>query len=540
MQSPTADIASTETKSKTLNPYLAICILTIATFMEVLDTTIVNVSLPRMASDLSSTPVETSWVIGSYLIANAMILPISGWLAIYLGRKNYYQICVVVFTVSSFCCGISTNLGMLIFFRIIQGLSGSGLATSEQSMIADLFPPEKLGRAFSIYAFGIVIAPILGPALGGWITDTYSWHWVFFINVPIGILSYILVRGFITESERSIRARSELLKKARQIDWVGIILVVVGFGAFELVLEEGNKVGWFQSDFIILVSFIAFFAILIGLTWGYYQDHPAVDISLFGNRNFLISCVLLFTVRFVIFGTTFMVPYFAQVLLGYNATNAGLLLLPGAIILLVMMPIVGYLTDKFDARKIILLGLIISVFAIWNLTSINLQIDFNDLATFRAYQIFGLSFLSATMMAVGFYYVPAGKNDNASSIITLCSNVGASLGVALSTMLITRNTQFYINNFGYYTSNFNPNYTEKLNHLTQTLQNQGLTIAQASAQAKSLIWETVVKQASMIAILDVFRFFMVMTILIIPVVFFLKAKKKSVKLRVESEKSVVD
>lgn len=522
----TSSSSPADIPQKSINPYLSIVILTIATFMEVMDATVVNLSLPRIASDLSSTPIEASWIIGSYLIANAMILPISGWLAIYFGRKKYYQICVVVFTVSSFLCGISTNLGMLIFFRIIQGLSGSGLATSEQAMIADLFPPEKLGRAFSIYAFGLVMAPIIGPTLGGWITDNYSWHWIFFINVPIGILSYVLVRVFIFESDRSIQSRTELLKQGKKIDWIGIILIVIGFGAFELVLEEGNKEGWFESNFIILMAAIAIIAILVGLTWAYYQDNPAVDISMFENRNFALSCVLVFTVRFVIFGSTFLVPYFAQVLLGYSATNAGLLLLPGAIILMIMMPLVGFLTDKFDARKVIFFGLFIFAFALWNLSSINLQIGFNDLALFRVFQIFGLSFLSATMMAVGFYYVPANKNDSASAMITLCSNLGASLGVAISTMLITRNTQIYLNNFGSHTSNFNVNYTEALKELTQTLQHQGLTLFQATAKAQSMMWETVFQQASMNAILDVFRFFMVMIILVMPIVFFLKSKQK--------------
>ena len=491
-----------------------------------MDATVVNISLSHIAADLSSTPIETSWIIGSYLIANAMILPISGWLAIYFGRKNYYQICVVAFTLSSLLCGLADSLETLIFFRVIQGLSGSGLATSEQAMIADLFPAEKLGRAFSIYAFGVVAASIVGPTFGGWITDTLSWHWIFFINVPIGILSYVLVRIFIQESERSIQTRKELLKKDRKIDWTGISLIVIGFGAMQLVLEEGNKENWFESNFIIVVSIIAFVALLIGLTWAYYQDEPAFDITMFGNRNFTISCVLVFTVRFVIFGSTFLVPYFAQVLLGYTATNAGLLLTSGAVLLTIMMPIVGILTDKFDARKVIFIGLVIFAGALWSLSMINLQVSFNDIAFLRVYQIFGLSFLSATMMAVGFYYVPPEKNDSASAMITLCSNVGASLGVAISTMLITRNTEFYLKSFNQHASELNPNYVNSLKTLISTLKSHGLTAYEATAKAKDMLSDTIFQQASMNAILDVFRLFMILVILIIPVVFFLKPKNK--------------
>lgn len=511
---------------RAVNPYFSIFILIIATFMEVLDMNIVNVSIPKIASDLNSSPAETSWIIGAYLVANAMILPISGWLAIQLGRKTYYQTCLLIFTASSFLCGISTNLEILVFFRIIQGLSGSGLATSSQAIIADIFPPEKLGRAFSIYAFGVVMAPVMGPTLGGWITDTFSWKWIFFINVPIGLLAYVLVKTFITESERSKNSRLERLKVGRKIDWVGIILVVVGFGALQIVLEEGNKESWFESNFIVFVSAIAFITILVGLTWEYYQEHPAVDISLFANRNFAISCILLFTNRFVMLGSTFLVPYFAQSLLDYSATNAGLLLLPGALTLLIMMPIVGYLTDKIDVRKILLFGLVVFGLALWNLTSLSLQVSFYDLAFFRTYQIFGLSFLSATMMTVGFYYVPPEKNDNASAMISLCANTGASLGIAVSTMLIYRNTQIYINHFGYHTSNYNQNYTETIKDLAQTLQNHGLTAFQANAKAQGMVWETVNQQASLLAILDVFWIYIVLIILTIPVVFFLKPKKK--------------
>ncbi len=527
MATNSAQIPLLNSPARLINPYLSIVILTIATFMEMVDTTVVNVALPRIASDLSSTPMEASWIIGSYLIANAMILPISGWLAIYFGRKNYFQICVILFTLSSFFCGISSSIEMLIFFRIVQGLSGSGLATSEQAMIADLFPPEKLGRAFSIYAFGMVFGVIIGPTLGGWITDNFSWHWIFFINIPIGILSYFLVKFFVFESERSQMSRFELLKTGRTIDWIGIILVVVGFGAFQLVMEEGNKEGWLQSNFILLMIGIAFAAILVGLTWEYYQDNPAVDISMLANRNFALSATLVFIVRFVTFGTTFLIPFLAQTLLGYSATNAGLLLVYGSLVLLVMMPIVGYLTDMFDARVVIVFGLIITCFSFFNLTSISLDVGFNDLALSRVFQIFGLSFLSSTMMAVGFYYVPPNKNDSASALINLASNVGASLGVALSTTLIYRYTQFYVTQLSTHTTNFNPNYTEVLQNLTQSLQNQGLTTFQATAKAQGVMWDTILQQATMNAVLDVFRLFMFLILLAVPIVFLLKAKKKN-------------
>lgn len=495
--------------------------------MEVVDMTIVNVALPRIASDLSSTPAEASWLIGSYLIANAMVLPISGWLAIYFGRKNYFQICLVIFTASSFFCGISTNLEMLIFFRVIQGLSGSGLATSEQAMITDMFPPEKLGRAFSIYAFGMVFATIIGPSLGGWITDTFSWHWIFFINIPIGVLSYILVRIFIFESERSQNARLEALQKGKRIDWIGIILVVIGFGAFQLVMEEGNKEGWLESNFIVLTTGIALAAIIVGITWEYYQESPAMDISMFSNRNFTLSAILVFIIRFVIFGTTFLIPYLAQTLLDYNATNAGLLLIPGAITLLIMMPVAGYLADRFDARKVIFVGLIISFAAMWNLTTISLDVGFNDLATYRVIQIFGLSFLSSTMMAVGYYYVPPAKNDSASALINLASNLGASLGVAMATTLLSRNAQFYVNHSGYHTTDYNPNYTAEIERLTQVFVDQGLTVVQATAKAQAVLWETVNQQASMNAVIDVFRLFMMLILIAVPIVFLLKPKKKT-------------
>ncbi|MEP6925251.1 MAG: DHA2 family efflux MFS transporter permease subunit, partial [Pyrinomonadaceae bacterium] len=267
------------------NPYFSIFILTLATFMATLDTTITNVALPKMAGDLSVTPSELVWVIGAYLVATAAVLPISGWLATYFGRKRYYMISVAVFTLSSVLCGLATNLESLIFFRIIQGLGGGGLATSEQAIIADIMPAEKLGRAFSIYALGIAAAPVFGPTLGGFITDTWSWHWVFFINLPIGIISLVLSWLFVYETEQSKAARVKFFREGKTIDWPGILLFVGGIAALVVVLQQGPKEGWFESDFILLLTMGAFFAILIGIVWEYYQEKPAVDIMMFKNRS---------------------------------------------------------------------------------------------------------------------------------------------------------------------------------------------------------------------------------------------------------------
>lgn len=301
--------SATETQSSTappqINPYFVIAILTIATFMEVLDTTIANVAIPRIAADLSVPVADATWVLGSYLVANAAILPISGWLATRFGRKRYFMACVIVFIASSLMCGFATNLPMLVFFRIIQGLSGGGLAPSEQAIIADSVPSDKLGRAFSIYATCIFFAPIIGPTFGGFITDNFSWHWIFFINLPIGLISLLLVYLFVHESEEVLKKAEEQRRKNASIDWIGIILFVSGIACLELVLEQGPKEGWFESNLVFGGAIGAFFALLIGITWEWYQENPAVDVEMFKHRHFAVACFLLFIVGFVFYGSLF-------------------------------------------------------------------------------------------------------------------------------------------------------------------------------------------------------------------------------------------
>ena len=514
-------------QERVINPYISILILTLATFMEVLDTTIANVALPRMASDLSVSPNEIVWVLGSYLVANAAILPISGFLATYFGRKNYYMASVLVFTISSVFCGLAWNLESLIFFRIIQGLSGGGLAPSEQAIIADITPSEKLGRAFSIYGLGLAVAPVIGPTLGGFITDTLSWHWIFFINLPIGIVSLVLTGLFVKESKQAEKSREEYRKKGSKVDFVGIGLFVLGIAALEIFLEKAPTEGWFDSDFVFILAIVAFFAILIGVTWDYYQDQPAVDILMFKDKAFCGASILIFAVSFVTTGSVFLVPFMAQTLLGYTAMDAGMLGLPAAIVLLIMIQVVGFLIDKFDVRKIVLIGLIVSGLAVWNLTSINLQVDFYTLAWARVFQSVGLAFLAVSINTAAYYGVPPEKNNSVSALLNLARNVGSTVGIALTSTIIVLQTQVHISNLDDHTSRFNPNYVEAVKNLVTAFKQQGLTVLEATGLANGVMWETVVRQASIKAILDAYQFYLILFVCVLPLVFLLKKKDSS-------------
>lgn len=520
------DSSNTETAtSKAENPFFQIFILTIATFMSTLDATVVTVSLPKMAGDLSSTPTEMIWAVSAYIVATAAILPISGWLATYFGRKNFYMFCVLGFTVTSLLCGLAQSLESLVFFRVLQGLTSGGLASSEQAIIADITPQEKLGRAFSIYAFGVSFAPILGPTLGGFITDTLSWHWIFFINLPIGIVSLILTGLFVKESDQAKEAVRKFRSSGKAVDWLGIILFVTGIAALQLVLDKGPKQGWFESDFVLILAAYSFFSLLIGTTWEYYQEKPAVDVFMFKYRGFTGAVILGLLTGFVISGTNFLIPFYSQTLLGYTAMDAGMISLPGTIVQLIGIQIVGYLTDKFEVRKLILFGLVSMIFSIWYFSTLNLDAGFYELSLARTLQLFSLCFLAVTINTAAYYGLPPEKNNSAAALMNLSRSMGMSFGIALTSTLVSLRTQVYINNSGYHTTELNPNFTESVKKIAQYLQEQGLTAAQALGKAKAMIWENVVEQATMNAIIDAFLLYIVLHICVIPMVFLLKQKK---------------
>ncbi len=524
--SSNSETVTAETPAAGVNSYFAIFILTLATFMEYLDATAVNVSLPRIAGDLSSAPNETAWVIGSYLVALAMILPLSGWLATYFGRKNYFMTCVFVFTCSSLMCGLSTSLESLIFFRFVQGLSAGGLAPSEQAIISSTVPPDKLGRAFAIYAFGAGVAPVMGPTFGGWITDTLSWHWIFFVNVPLGIVSLLLVYLFVNEPQKSPEELKKAEKKINSIDWLGIILFAVGIGAFELMLEEGPRGDWFQSDSVWIFAIVSFVSLLIGIAWELYREEPAVDIAMFGHRNFALVCLLIFMISICTFGSLFLVPYMAQTLLDYTAMNAGMIGLPAAIVLLITGPTIGYFLDKFDARRVIFIGAILSIIAIYQLTLINLTVDYYYLATARMFQSFSLSFFSISLNTIGYYDLPPNKNNSVSALLNMARNTGGSIGIALVSTILYQRNQYHANFLTENLSKYNFNFTQTVGNLAQTFQHEGLTKAQSVILANGVIVNTTYKEAGMLSVIDTYFVFITLYLLSIPIIFFLKGKKK--------------
>jgi MFS transporter, DHA2 family, multidrug resistance protein len=383
---------------QSVNPWIIALAVTLATFMEVLDTSIANVSLPHIAGGLSAGQDEATWVLTSYLVSNAVILPMSGWFSSVIGRKRFYMSCVAVFTVSSFFCGLAPNLGMLIFFRVVQGLGGGGLQPSEQSILADTFPPAKRGMAFAVYGMAVVVAPAIGPTLGGWITDNYSWRWIFYINIPIGIISLLLTSRLITDPPH-LRGKK---REGLNIDYIGLSLLAIGLGALQVVLDKGQREDWFESSFIISLTAIAVVALITVIFWEWNHDHPIIELKLFRDRSFALGNAMMFMLGFVLWGSTLLIPLFVQTLLGYPAEQAGLALMPGGLLIIACLPVVGYLLSKYDPRKMLLFGLTLLAVAVFHMTSFDLYMDFRTVVIARMIQGAGMAFLFVPINTVAY------------------------------------------------------------------------------------------------------------------------------------------
>jgi MFS transporter, DHA2 family, multidrug resistance protein len=483
------------------NPWLIAVVVALAAFMEVLDTSIANVALPYMAGNLGSSNDESTWVLTSYLVSNAIVLPISGWLAGALGRKRFFMTCLVLFTVSSLLCGMAPNLGLLLFFRVLQGAGGGGLQPMAQAILADTFPPQQRGLAFALYGITAVTAPTIGPTLGGWITFNYSWRWIFLINLPVGVATLLLVYRFVEDPPYLKRLRDAKVR----LDYVGIALLTLGVGALQVVLDKGQEEDWFGSHFITTLAIVAAVGLISLVIWEWFQKAPIVDVRLFRSFNFASANLMMFTLGIMLFSSLVMMPQFLQTLLGYTSQLAGLAISAGGLALLLEMPIMGQLTTKIQARYLIAFGwLCLSIAMFYSTKRIDLQISFSNALWLRVTQVIGLGFLFVPITLVAYIGIPPDKNNAVAGIVNFMRNIGSSVGTSLVTTLIARRSQFHQQTLINYTRAGNPNFQNAANGLAQRLAHSGLGTHEAQMGAYARIYRSIQAQAGSLAYIDTF------------------------------------
>jgi DHA2 family multidrug resistance protein len=512
-------LAKIRTENGEINPWIIAVTVTLATFMEVLDTSVANVALPHIAGSLSAGADESTWVLTSYLVSNAIVLPLSGWFSALIGRKRFYMICVALFTASSFLCGLAPNLGMLVFSRILQGAGGGGLQPSEQAILRDAFPPNKLGMGLAVYGVAVVVAPTIGPTLGGWITDNYSWRWIFYINIPVGIVSLLLTSVLISDPPYMAR---KSFRSGLKIDYIGIGLVSLGLGSLQIVLDKGQREDWFGSNFIIVFAALMAIGLVAAVFWELHQRDPVVDLRLLGERNFMLSTLSMFFLGFVLYASTVLLPQLMQTLLGYPAATSGLALSPGGLVLMAMMPVVGLLVSRMEARWLVIGGSLVNAAALFWMARWSLEVDFRTAVLARMLQSLGLAFLFIPINVAAFSFVPKEKTNNGTGLINLARNIGASVGIATVTTLLDRRAQFHQQVLGSHVNMLDPSYRAMVDNTAQRLLAQGSSAAQASAQAHGMLYNLVQRQSAMLAFLDNFWLLGVIFLTVIPLMFLLK------------------
>ena len=516
-------IAEAPAEGPAHNPWAIALVVTMATFMELLDTSISNVSLPHIAGGLGTSYDESTWVLTSYLVANAIILPMSAWLSRAFGRKRYYMICVALFTVSSFLCGVAPSLAMLIAFRVMQGIGGGGLAPVEQAILVDTFPKEKLGGAFALYSMAMVTAPAIGPPLGGWITDNFSWRWVFFINVPIGILSLLLSSRLVhdpvefTEERKQVRRSGHL-----RIDYVGITLIAVGFACLEVVLDRGERDDWLESHFIATFLAIAVIAIAIAIWWEWRHDDPVVELTLLRERNFAIANVYYFLFAFGLFGSTVLIPEMLQTLYGYTATDAGLVLGPGAAVVTLMAPLVVRILPRIGAKRMLAFSFTIAALSFFYYSGMTPETDYFHFALARAFQGFGYAFMFVPVTQLAYSYLPKNKNNKGSSLTNLCRNWGASFGISFVTTMLERRTQYHQSVLVGNLTSADASVQQFVKTSSHFLVTRGATTPDAIHQAYGMVESMMTQQAAMLAFMDCFHLLAIVVLAGLPLALLIK------------------
>jgi DHA2 family multidrug resistance protein len=482
------------------NPWAIALTVTLATFMEVLDTSIANVALPHIAGSLGASQDEATWVLTSYLVSSAIVLPISGWISNRIGRKRFYMSCVAMFTVCSLFCGLAPSLPLLILARIMQGFGGGGLAPSEQAILADTFSVEKRGQAFALYGMAVVVAPAIGPTLGGYITDNFNWHWIFFINLPIGLVSLWLSNRMVEDPPQM----KERMKIKLPIDFTGLALVAGGVGCLEFFLDKGQEKDWFGDPMIRTFACIAAVLLVTFIVWEWRHPDPIVDIRLLKNRNFGTAVFLQLVLGMVLFGSTVLIPQYLQTLLGYTAERAGMVLSPGGLILVVMMAVAGRTLGKIDPRIMVSLGYVAVAAGLFNLTRLSLDSAFGTITLWRMLQVVGLPFVFIPISTLNYVGVPRSKSNQISSLSNFARNLGGSMGTALLTTFLARTAQVHQQQLGSNVIGGSVRYTQYVSGVAAAMERGGMSAAQAGQMAVGYGYQQMIRQSSMLAYKNAF------------------------------------
>jgi DHA2 family multidrug resistance protein len=502
-----------------VNPWAIGAVVSLAAFVEVLDTSVANVALPYIAGGLGASYDDSTWVLTSYLAANAIVLPISGWLAEIIGRKRYFMLSLLVFTVSSLLCGLAPSLPLLLLFRAVQGVGGGGLQPMAQAILNDSFPPEKRGVAFALYGISAVLAPTVGPMLGGWITDNYSWRWIFFITLPVVSLAIYLTHTLVEDPPFLRRLKSGGVR----VDYIGISMLVLGVGSLQVLLDKGQEDDWLGSHFIVTLAITAAFCLITLVIWEWFRKEPIIDVRMFKSFNFAAANLMMFMMGFMLFSTLVLIPEFLQTLMGYTAELAGLVLSGGGVVLLAMMPLTGRLTSKIQARYLIATGwLCLAVGLIYSAHQIDLFINFRFATWLRITQVVGIGFLFVPITAAGYIGVPPEKGNSVSGIINFMRNIGGSIGTSLVTTLIIRRSQYHQQILVGHVTSDTPRFRSLLHALSSKVAHSGLRAVDAHNQAIARFYDLVNRQAHALSYMDTFWILGALCSVMFVLAFFLK------------------
>jgi DHA2 family multidrug resistance protein len=505
-----------------VNPWLIALTVTLATFMELLDTSIANVALPYIGGGLGRSYDEVTWILTTYLVANAVVLPMSAWLSRVFGRKNYYMACVALFTLTSLFCGLAPTLGIMLSSRVLQGIAGGGLAPVAQAILVDTFPPAKRASAFALYTIVIVTAPAIGPVLGGWITDNYSWRWIFFINIPVGILALLLTSRLVYDPSAFDAERASVRREGKlSIDGVGIALIALASATLEIALDRGQIEDWFGSSFICWMVALALFGWIATVIWEMRAKESVIDFRLLASRNFAIANVLFFVFGVGLFGSTTLIPQILQSLYGYRAIDAGLVLGPGALVISVLAPVGAQLIQRkiVHPRTLVIFSVAIVAAAMWQYSTFTLATDYRHYVLARALQGLGYGFFFVPISVISYSQLRPDQNNRASSLTNFFRNWGGSFGIALITTVAERRQQFHQTNIGSAISATSQQFAARTQALTDYLVSKGLTGPDAALAAQGGLFQQLQHQVNLLAFMDCFRILAWLSLATIPLLF---------------------